>query len=331
MSDLENCYIKIMEILGPDYKEPLEVIKTVEEYRQYWKPKVVKTLLLAESHVYTTSEDYSRRKNKLDSILPNYPSNFVRFVYCINYRETRQFWRIFYSTLNWIESHQDFEFIKDFNNKLKILQQMKERGIWLVDASICGLYIPGGSKPRPIKVKQALCCSWNGYVKNVIEKSKPERIVVIGKTVWNEISQFFSSELLSKSNWVYQPNARLEGDGHIKNYQKIFQLCNNGTINNKSFDFIKTSSKVKTKNKTSNKEKSLKVYEFSRLSFLAKVIESLNAEESFRIICPEGTFQMTKNEFYSEFKNVVQSRSYREKGIYHYPKPPGKALKFIIR
>ena len=40
---------------------------------------------------------------------------------------------------------------------------------------------------------------------------------------------------------------------------------------------------------------------------------------------------MSKSEFYRTFDNVVRSRSYRERGLYHYPTVPEKALKFLVR
>ena len=70
-------------------------------------------------------------------------------------------------------------------------------------------------------------------------------------------------------------------------------------------------------------------YEFHRLGFKAEVIEPLGKQDKFRIVTPEGTFEMTKGEFYRDFANVVRSMSYRERGLYHYPTTPGKALKYL--
>ena len=71
-------------------------------------------------------------------------------------------------------------------------------------------------------------------------------------------------------------------------------------------------------------------YDFSRLCFKADVIEPLRDKDSFRVVTPVGTFQMTKREFYQDFANVVRSRSYQEGGIYHYPTVPQKALKYLV-
>jgi len=237
--DLRKCYYQMQEILGPEYQEPFDVVQAVEEYRQYWKPKNIKIILLAESHVYTTLEDFQNIFESPPSILPNYPKNYVRFIYCINYGAsntgqrnshnkwgTPQFWKIFFSTLKHITKNSDFSPTKSFDNKLKILKEMKEKGIWLVDASISGLYVPGGSKPNSKKVKEAILCSWEGFVKNVIEECQPEKLIIIGKTVWKTMYPILPSNLRAKADWIYQPNAHLSGDEHINNFQKLYKLCN---------------------------------------------------------------------------------------------------------
>ena len=78
---------------------------------------------------------------------------------------------------------------------------------------------------------------------------------------------------------------------------------------------------------------SLKItYENSRLCFLREKIDPLNGNDAFQIKTHnDGTFIFTKDEFEKTFENVIQSRSYREKGIYHYPTPPSKALRFRIK
>ena len=57
--------------------DSLEVVKQVEEYRQFWKPKKTSVVLLAESHVYTNNDDYNVKckKSVLDKImLPENPA-----------------------------------------------------------------------------------------------------------------------------------------------------------------------------------------------------------------------------------------------------------------
>jgi hypothetical protein len=71
-------------------------------------------------------------------------------------------------------------------------------------------------------------------------------------------------------------------------------------------------------------------YNFSRLCFRRDVIEAIGSSEEFRVITPTGTFQMTKADFYRDFRNVVESKSYREDGIYHYPKVPARAQRYRV-
>ncbi|MDA4120061.1 MAG: hypothetical protein OK436_05695, partial [Thaumarchaeota archaeon] len=67
--------------------DSLEVAEEVDSYREYWKPKGrVRIVLLAESHVRTEADrfDHLLDREKLSSLgLEGYPTNVVRFVYCL--------------------------------------------------------------------------------------------------------------------------------------------------------------------------------------------------------------------------------------------------------
>lgn len=71
-------------------------------------------------------------------------------------------------------------------------------------------------------------------------------------------------------------------------------------------------------------------YRDHRLCFKKEYIEPLGPEDSFRIVCANGIFQMTKNEFYEVFSNIVKTSSYQDRGQYHSKNPPRKALPFRI-
>lgn len=71
-------------------------------------------------------------------------------------------------------------------------------------------------------------------------------------------------------------------------------------------------------------------YSFSRLCFKANVIEPLTMSDRFGIVTPMGTFVFSKKEFYEEFPGVVASASYRVSGQYHFPKPPARAMRFVV-
>jgi hypothetical protein len=71
-------------------------------------------------------------------------------------------------------------------------------------------------------------------------------------------------------------------------------------------------------------------YSYSRLCFKANMIEPLGMDDKFCIESNAGTFVMSKREFYESFSNVLKSKSYLVNKIYHYPKPPQKALQFKL-
>lgn len=70
-------------------------------------------------------------------------------------------------------------------------------------------------------------------------------------------------------------------------------------------------------------------YRAARLHFKRDLIEPLALVDRFAVETPVGTFSLTKQEFYDVFPNVIESRSYREHGGYHFPQPPKKALQFL--
>lgn len=86
---IELAYRKIKELYS--HIDSYDVVKQVDEYRNYWRPVKVNAILLAESHVYTSDEDFKIEMNYsgFSSLNPCYPRKFVRFVYCIGYSESR--------------------------------------------------------------------------------------------------------------------------------------------------------------------------------------------------------------------------------------------------
>ena len=160
---LEQAYNLIKSYVPKNSVESLEVLKQIQEYWNYWKPKETNVLLLAESHVYTSDCDFEAfcSKIKLNEFIKNYPLRFVRLVYCLGYGEpdllnqklddnsgTTQFWKILSSCIAKDDKDLGFSRILQGNssffgrvrNKVNILHELKRRGIWLIDASIVGIY-----------------------------------------------------------------------------------------------------------------------------------------------------------------------------------------------
>jgi len=190
-SALEKTYeIVRSSILHSELLDSVEVVKQVERYRQFWRPKIVNVVLLAESHVYIDEQEcrVRCRTSILDDIfLPenrDYPTNFVKLVYCLGYGEnwlleraiddnsgTWQFWKIFSSCV--AEDKGDLGFDKILKtktrnnhqrlpNKVDVLRKMKAKGIWLLDASIVGIYKSGlGDYPAEYNTILRLC--WDNY------------------------------------------------------------------------------------------------------------------------------------------------------------------------
>ena len=54
---------------------------------KFWKPRTVKIILLAESHVFISNDDYHVLfNNLLDGLIEiEYLNNFTGFVYCLGY------------------------------------------------------------------------------------------------------------------------------------------------------------------------------------------------------------------------------------------------------
>ena len=72
----------------------------------------------------------------------------------------------------------------------------------------------------------------------------------------------------------------------------------------------------------------VKAYSFRRLCFKKSVIDSLGPVDMFRVDTPHGSFAMTKADFMRDFANVLNSPSYQQAGLYHYPKVPQKAERY---
>ncbi len=245
MNSLRECYEKLKTALSSNI-EDYESVELVETYRQYWKPKEVRIILLAESHVFTNGDD---RKVELVSIpsLPEYPTRYPKFVYCLAYGErqfaktplmlgnegTPQFWKIFYSCGNDITSEtSDFNpilkggttFRERIQNKIDLLLHLQQHGVWLIDACITALYNKN-VKPDPSTMASAIATSWKFYTRRVLEESTPKHVICIGRGV-GELLQGDIRRLLGNNVTVIdQPNARIPYRSHMENLIRCSELC----------------------------------------------------------------------------------------------------------
>ncbi|MGO9018977.1 MAG: hypothetical protein ACLQVJ_11575 [Syntrophobacteraceae bacterium] len=246
MNSLRECYEKLKTVLGSDI-EDYESVELVETYRQYWKPKDVRIILLAESHVFTNGDD---RKVELVSIpsLPDYPTRYAKFVYCLAYGErqfaktplmlgnegTPQFWKIFYSCGNDITSERnDFNpilkggtsFRERIQNKIDLLLHLQQRGVWLVDACITALYNKGGKKPDLPRRLSAITASWEYCTRRVLEECAPKHIICIGREVSKMVDGDLKRIVGGNFTVIDAPNAHLSSAKHMENLLRCSELC----------------------------------------------------------------------------------------------------------
>ena len=147
MDTVLECHSRLAALLGAG-AESVNVLRRAEEHRRYWRPARVKVVLLAESHVYTTSEELARTISLPASAPADLPRGFVRLVYCLGYGENRllsrsiespansgtpQFWKIFYSCVNPVATNSDFTPIQAatspaqrISNKLLLLKTLQK-------------------------------------------------------------------------------------------------------------------------------------------------------------------------------------------------------------
>jgi len=245
---LTACHRQLAQLDGWSM-EPAEAIQRVDAHRMWWRPSKVRLVLLAESHVYTSAADLEHKISRNQIIPSNAPHDFVRFVYCLGYGEndildrpilqprnggTPQFWKLFYSCANQVRNNDDFApvqttrtpFSNRIANKVALLTELQRRGIWLVDASIAALYVPGQDRPNADLLGQAIRLSWDNYIADVIKACQPDGILCVGFGVWRNLRTRLRA-LGIPVGAVPAPNAHLAGNGHLQTFQKYYNVCSN--------------------------------------------------------------------------------------------------------
>lgn len=227
-----------------DCLESYETVKTVQAHRDYWKPKDVRLVLLAESHVYTS--DIERNFSKIDLSKVNYetlpkleniPTDFVRFIYCLGCGENElldnkvennlgspQFWKMFQACISGPEKFREIlktgesNFEKRVGNKVQLLTEMKDRGIWLVDASVVALY---PKKNRQTNLKMAIETSYEDFIKPLLNEIGNPKVIVIGKGV----GEIVRGKALNTIGIITQPNAFLSSEEQQINFNNCHEMC----------------------------------------------------------------------------------------------------------
>lgn len=214
--------------------EPLDTALLVEEYRWFWKPKNVKFVLVAESHVYADKEEISVKiiPRKLRMYAPSYPQdspmNFAKIVYCPGYGEpevldfpdniennpgTKQFVDLFRQCLGHAKPKD-----RSLEWKARILNAVKDKGIWLLDAS-CHACAKGNKERLPKAVVDRIVpISWKRYVEPIIDdlEVEPSKVWIVGKGVHDLIRGKYATG----NNWAYQPNVIFQEPRKLEKYKE---------------------------------------------------------------------------------------------------------------
>jgi len=287
---LHHAHSAIVNLLPAGDCEEWDVVKLARSYYDYWRPDKVKVILLAESHAFTTSERALNGPG-FGALRDTYfgPRHFISLVYNLSYGEndsmdgglqdknnkgTPQFWTLFAACSRGVHFKPSVGSKKSVNAtfaadllkggglpveerlkaKLQVLTDLKERGIWLLDASIFGWYIsqpqeyslsrvsneiqrrPKARPPKELKVP-SLVLSWELFTKHLIRDVASDGhlklLVPIGKEVVNALSreriedavQVDSGSEVTVSETLPAPNAWIPG-GYLPFYAKLADLVN---------------------------------------------------------------------------------------------------------
>ena len=342
---LEKCY----NIIKNEYPsiESLPVVKTVHDFRQFWKPHQVKVVLLAESHVYTGDSEQKISFDPSSLLLPiNYPRYFVRFVYCLGYGEndllvqsiennpgTWQYWELLYSCLNDVKNNNwNFSPVlkggtknldQRIRYKIQLLNNLKESGIWLIDASIVGINEGKSSnKKRIIK----LC--WEYYIHDLIKSINPQEVIIIGETVKSVIEDELDKMPIEWS-WRYQPQAQKKSSVHHEAFEHYFKVCNRDSnthlpLTQKNPPSLPITLKKNNQQSSSKKAKDYTKYQFDGASYNKGQLV-LNVLSEYLKINRTTTFKELKNAFpdsiqflpnskYGVFQKKEESLKFNKKG-----------------
>lgn len=215
--------------------ETAEVMAAVAAHRAYWRPAEVRVLVLSESHVMTREAEIAASVPMAVFGHERAPEAFVRLLYCLGYGErdlvhgrvhpnwgTPQFWKLLAAAVDPVVVPQVVErtqpdFMVRLAAKLNVLEALKARGVWLLDACPVALYAASQPKPRMAVLEQAMEIAWAAYTREAIREAAPRSVMIVGKMVHDGIGGRIRA-LLGPAvpvQWMYQPQARRPVAEHV--------------------------------------------------------------------------------------------------------------------
>jgi hypothetical protein len=207
----------VLRSAGLEPEHP-DVALAVERHRWAWKPDAVRVLLVAESHVYTTADDFALRiqPQLLPSEARHAPTEYVRLVYCLGYGEselltgspvqsnygTPQYWNIFGRLAGTGQQPGRSEGLtRRLRWKLKTLNALQTRGVWLLDACLHAIYTPGAMRLDRGVFTNLHALWWRHYGAWLFDQRAGSYRCAIGKTTHDALAALG----VPFENWIYQP------------------------------------------------------------------------------------------------------------------------------
>jgi len=178
--------------------ESASYLQAVAAWRDAWRPERVRVVLLAESHVGEHPGDSRIDVMPMRWVGRSLPHPYVRLIYCLGYGEssictrpaesnsgTPQFWNIFDQVA--LGQSQPKKSESSLQQRLRwkvgVLEELRQRGIWLQDASPLGVYLGRGKRLDHRHYVQLLREGYQRYVRPTFADDAPEQVWVIGKGV----------------------------------------------------------------------------------------------------------------------------------------------------
>ena len=181
-------------------KDSHEYLGGVDAWRQAWRPKRVRVLLVAESHVAEEKGDLRVRVRSPEGLFEKLPRSYVRLVYCLAYGEdclcepkpkrnpgTWQFWKIFQAISDCsADAKQPRK--GQIMPKVEVLRKLQSKGVWLVDASVAALYSLSEGRLRVTRYHETIRQSFEEFVWPMMKEDPVKQVWIIGRGVGNALT-----------------------------------------------------------------------------------------------------------------------------------------------
>ena len=219
----------------------------VFHWRNAFRPRRVRVLLLAESHVAEQRGDTKVKVAIPDGILDNasVPNGFCRLVYCLGYGEselcrpkpqsnpgTIQFWDLFGAIASGFERSLDGRcprraeatIAERLEWKRRVLGVLAQKGVWLEDASVVGLYAAGRRLIIGALYRQFIRESFERCVWPAVARDKPT-VWVVGRGVGKALSPL---PMISHARVISQPQDRDAARYRSDLQRMVTEITNDG-------------------------------------------------------------------------------------------------------